>query len=109
MKGSKCRCGFATVSIKKACPKCGRVMEEAEWPDTGHVLSFTMLQAIPEGLKEPYNLALVGIDKGPKVVCWTTATPNEGDEVTIADIGGKYYCSPVDLTFKVEAKGSQLD
>jgi len=84
-------------------------MEEAEWPDEGRVLSFTKLQAVPEGLKEPHNLALVGIDKGPKIVCWTTATLNEDDEVAIADVGGKYFCNPVDLGFKLETKGSELD
>ncbi len=109
MKGSKCRCGFATVSMRKVCPKCGRIMEEAEWPDEGKVLSFTRLQAVPEGLKEPHNLALIGIDKGPKLVCWTTSMLEEEDEVTIADVGGKYLCSPIDLTFKIEAKGSKLD
>lgn len=109
MKGSKCRCGFSTVSSRKVCPKCGRVMEEAEWPDDGRVLSFTRLQAVPEGLREPHNLALVGIDKGPKIVCWTTSTLNEDDEVTIADVNGKYFCNPVDLAFKLEGKGSELD
>ncbi len=109
MKGSKCRCGFATVSMRKVCPKCGRIMEEAEWPDEGKVLSFTRLQAVPEGLKEPHNLALIGIEKGPKLVCWTTSMLEEEDEVTIADVGGKYLCSPIDLTFKIEAKGSKLD
>ena len=81
-------------------------MEEAEWPDEGRVLSFTSLQAVPEGLKEPHNLALVGIEKGPKLVCWTTATLNEDDLVTIADVAGKYFCSPVDLSFKIGGKGS---
>ncbi len=109
MKGSKCKCGFSTVSIRKACPKCGRVMEDAEWPDEGRVLSFTKLQAVPEGLKVPHNLALVGIDGGPKLVCWTTATLNANDEVAIADVGGKYFCNPVDLSFRVEANGSKLD
>lgn len=109
MKGTKCKCGFATVSGRKACPKCGRVMEEAEWPDEGRVLSFTRLQAEPEGLKEPHNLVLVGIAKGPKLVCWTTATLDEDDEVAIADMGGKYFCNPMDLSFKLDAKDSKLD
>ena len=109
MKGTKCKCGFATVSGRKACPKCGRVMEEAEWPDEGRVLSFTRLQAVSEGLTGPHNLALVGIDKGPKLVCWTTAILNEDDEVSIADVGGKYFCNPTDLSFTLEAKDSKAD
>ncbi len=109
MKGSKCKCGFSTVSIRKACPKCGRVMQEAEWPDKGRVLSFTSLQAVPEGLKDPHNMALVGIEKGPNLVCWTKATLKEDDDVTIADVGGKYFCNPIDLSFKIGAKGSKLN
>jgi len=109
MRGMKCKCGFSTVSSRKVCPKCGRMMAEAEWPDEGRVLSFTRLQALPEGLKEPHNLALVGIEKGPKLVCWTKSTLNENDEVAIADVSGKYFCNLVDLTFKLEAKGSKLD
>jgi len=84
-------------------------MEEAEWPDVGLVQSFTHLQVLPEGLKEPHDLALVGIEKGPKVVCWTKSALKEGDKVTIADIGGKYFCSPVEVSFKLESKSSKLD
>lgn len=109
MKGSKCRCGFSTVSSRRVCPKCGRTMEEGEWPDEGKVLSFTRLQAIPEGLKEPHNLALVGVEKGPKVVCWTTTSLREDDHVAIAEVDGKYFCNKVDLNFKVDGKGSKLD
>jgi uncharacterized OB-fold protein len=97
------------VASRRTCPKCGRTMEEAEWPDEGRVLSFTQLQAFPEGLKQPHNLVLVGIEKGPKIVCWTTSTLKEDDEVTITDVSGKYFCSPVDLTFRLDGKGSKLD
>ena len=94
MRGSECRCGFSTISMRKICPRCGRIMEEAVWQDEGVVLSFTKLEAVPEGLKEPYNLALVGIEKGPKLVCWTKSTLNDNDLVTISDVGGKYFCNP---------------
>jgi len=74
-------------------PSSGRELSQVQGEEErsvriGRVLSFTKLQAVPEGLKEPHNLALVGIDKGPKIVCWTTATLNEDDEVAIADVGG---------------------
>jgi uncharacterized OB-fold protein len=84
-------------------------MEEAEWPDEGQVLSFTPLKAIPEGLKDPHNLALVGISKGPKLVCWTTSELNDADRVAIAEVSGKFFCSPVDLGLKLEGADSELD
>ena len=102
MRGSKCKCGFSTISMRKVCPRCGRIMEEAEWPNEGRVLSFTKLDAVPEGLKERYNLALVGIDKGPRLVCWSKSTLNDNEVVTISDVSGKYFCNPVDLSFKLE-------
>jgi len=69
-------------------------MKPEEWPDEGKVLSFTRLQAIPEGLQDPYNMALVGVEDGPKLVCWTSGTLKEKDEVSISEVSGKYICSP---------------
>jgi uncharacterized OB-fold protein len=104
----KCRCGFATISDKALCPRCGKRMKPAEWPDEGTVLSFTRLQAIPEGLPDPYNLALVTVAKGPKLVCWTSGTLHEKDPVTIVEQKGKYLCSlRTDLDFKLDE--SKLD
>lgn len=83
-------------------------MKNADWPDEGTVLSFTRLQAIPEGLPDPYNLALVAVTKGPKVVCWTSGTLRENDQVTIVERKGKYLCSPrTGLAFKLDE--SKLD
>lgn len=108
MKGMKCRCGFATISEKRTCPRCGKRMKSAEWPDEGNVLSFTRLQAIPEGLPDPYNLALVAIPKGPKLVCWTSGTLRENDPVNIIEQKGKFLCSLKSaLTFKLDK--SKLD
>jgi uncharacterized OB-fold protein len=95
MKGMKCKCGFATVSQKAKCPRCGKMMKPSEWPDEGRVLSFTPLQAVPEGLENPYNLVLVAIDeKGPKLACWTSGKLKVNDEVTVTDWEGKYICAP---------------
>ena len=94
MKGSKCRCGYATTSHKSVCPRCGKKMKPSEWPDEGKVLSFTRLQAIPEGSKDPYDLALVAIDNGPKLICWTSSTLKEDDSVTIVDQKGTMFCDP---------------
>jgi uncharacterized OB-fold protein len=83
-------------------------MKPAEWPDEGKVLSFTRLQAIPEGLSDPYNLALVSIERGPKVVCWTSGTLKENDEVLIVEQKGKYLCTPkTELSFELGGRDSE--
>lgn len=95
MKGMKCKCGYATNSQRAKCPKCGRLMKPAEWADEGKVLSFTPLQAIPEGMLDPYNLALVEIDgKGPKVVCWTQGKLTERENVLVTESAGNLMCVP---------------
>jgi uncharacterized OB-fold protein len=104
MKGQKCRCGFATVAEHPRCPRCGKLMKAAEWLDQGKVLSFTKLQAVPQGFEDPYNLALVGLHKGPKVVCWTSGTLHEEDLVTIQERNGQYFCSlSTGLDFKIDS------
>lgn len=105
MKGMRCRCKFATLAGKIWCPRCGKQMKPHEWPDEGKVLSFTHLHAIPEGFTDPYNIALVEIPEGPKVVCWTSGTLKENDEVTITNVMGKYLCSPkAPLSFELQEK-----
>ena len=94
MKGSKCKCSYATISHRRICPRCGKKMKPSEWPNEGKVLSFTRLQAIPEGLKDPYNLALVAIENGPKLICWTSGTLKENDLVTIVEQKGNMFCGP---------------
>ncbi len=69
------------------------MMKPAEWPDEGKVLTFTRLHAIPAGLKDPYNLALVAIENGPKLICWTSGILNENDSVTIVEQKGNMFCS----------------
>ncbi len=94
MKGSKCRCGFATLSDRRLCPRCERRMKLEEWADEGRVLSFTRLQTVPEGLQEPHDMVLVQVEKGPKLVCGTTRALKENDEVRITEADGKYMCEP---------------
>jgi uncharacterized OB-fold protein len=69
-------------------------MKPSEWHDEGKVLSFTRLQAIPEGLKDRYNLVLVAIENGPKLTCWTSGTLKENDSVTIVEQDGNVFCTP---------------
>lgn len=79
-------------------------MKPATWPNEGKVLSFTRLQAVPEGFEDPYNMALVSIPKGPKIVCWTSKTLKEDDDVAIQERDGRYFCAlKTDLSFKLDA------
>lgn len=78
-------------------------MKPDEWPDEGKVLSFTRLQAIPEGLQDPYDLALVNIEDGPKIICWTSGTLKVDDEVAVTEMKGKFLCNPKPtLEFRLE-------
>lgn len=109
MKGSKCRCGFATLSDRRLCPRCEKRMKPDEWPDEGKVLSFIRLQATPEGFQEPQNMALVQIEDGPKVVCWTSGSLKEDDEVSLSEVEGRYICAPKAKSKTDGAEGSQSD
>jgi uncharacterized OB-fold protein len=82
-----------TVAQKTRCPKCGKQMMPADWTDQGRVLSFTYLKAVPEGLPDPYNLALVEIEDGPKITCWTSGRLEKDDIVVVTQHDGKYVCS----------------
>lgn len=92
------------MADRPRCPRCGKLMKPSEWPDEGEVLSFTRLHAIPEGFEDPYNLVLVGVEKGPKLVCWTSGTLKEKDPVTIRERDGRYFCSRrTELDFKIDS------
>jgi len=99
MKGSKCKCGFATTSIRTTCPRCGREMKTQQWKEIGKVFSFVELQVVPSGLENPHNTALVEIEEdGPKVICWTTDKLAVDDTVSVREYNGKYLCAPVPKT-----------
>ena len=49
---------------------------------------------IPEGFDSSFNMALVAVPKGPKVVCWTSGTLKVDDEVTITGMKGELLCEP---------------
>jgi len=94
MKGSKCRCGFATTSTRTRCPRCGKEMKVSQWEEKGKVLSLVELRAAPQGMNGSFSMALVEIDdEGPKIICWTTDTLKDDDEVVVTESNGKYMCS----------------
>jgi hypothetical protein len=70
-------------------------MRPEEWPDEGRVLSHASLGVVPNGLDKPYDLVLVGIDKGPKLLCWSSLPVKIEDLVKIEREDGSYFCSPV--------------
>jgi len=93
VKGKKCKCGYATLSKKPRCPRCGKVSADAEWKDEGKVLSAAKLRKIPQGFNVPMMLTVVEVDgKGPKVTCWCEDDLAVGDDVVIVDMGGAFIC-----------------
>jgi uncharacterized OB-fold protein len=75
-------------------------MTATDWPDRGKVLSFTRLGAMPERLDSPYNLVLVSVEKGPKIVCWSDIDLKQNDEVNIIPRNGKCFCRPTNGPMK---------
>ena len=94
MRGLKCRCGFATTADRMRCPRCGKHMRTAYWPNRGRVLAFIKLDVIPSGQEFPMDLLMLEVKDGPKFICWTDTPFSTGDEVTFVQLGNSYICSP---------------
>lgn len=60
--------------------------------DEGKVLSYAHLQIPPEGFDTPLDLAMVEIEKGPKLVCWTDKALKIDDRVKISFDRGIFRC-----------------
>lgn len=56
-------------------------------------MSYTELQVVPDGLAEPYDMVLVAIPKGPKVICWASRKLNQSDEVVVTEKDGRFFCN----------------
>ena len=67
-------------------------MTPAEWKDVGKVLSFTKLRTALDGTEKRYNLAVVAVEDGPKVPCWTTEMLKPGAEVDLSMTGNRCDC-----------------
>ncbi|HUV61884.1 MAG TPA: hypothetical protein VMW71_06945 [Thermoplasmata archaeon] len=99
MRGLKCRCGFATTANRVRCPRCGKHMKVAYWPNQAHVIAYIRLGLTPEGHEFPMDLLMLEVTDGPKFVCWTDTKLSEGEEVTFVQIENTYICSikhPID-------------
>ena len=87
MKGKRCRCGFATLTDKARCPRCGKITRETEWAGLGTVLASVRLDEVPKACEGPMDLALIEVDgKGPKIACWSTDRLKAGERVAV-DVG----------------------
>lgn len=95
IKGSECRCGFRTISIRPSCPICGKMMEQKEFPSEGKVLSYTRLQVPPEGFDSPLDIAMIEIKDGPKLICWTDSELKINQKVEIYSEQKMLRCRPV--------------
>lgn len=94
MRGSKCKCGFATTSKRARCPRCGKEMMPSTWGQKGKVQSFVELRVAPQGIEGSHNMVLVAIeDDGPKIICWTTEILKDNDDVVVSESDGKFLCA----------------
>ena len=93
--GSECRCGFRTIAQRETCPRCGKGMAPKRFVETGKVLSYTRLQLPPEGFDVPLDLALVELDNGPKLICWTDRSLEIDDRVRVYTGSGLLRCAPL--------------
>lgn len=67
-------------------------MAPAEWKDSGKILSFTKLRIALDDTETRYNLAVVGVENGPKLPCWTTEMLKPGADVDLAMTSGRCDC-----------------
>lgn len=88
----KCRgCGHVRYPVAHVCPEC--LSYEADWTDVsgkGEVYSYIVFhqrynQAFEGDL--PYNVALIQLDEGPRMISNVTGVPNDavkvGDRVKV--------------------------
>ncbi|MDH4123900.1 MAG: hypothetical protein OEV21_07455 [Thermoplasmata archaeon] len=95
MKGSICECGYKTIALAKICPRCGNEMVEKFFSDFGKVLTYVKLRIPPENYSTPLDLAMVEIDNGPQITCWTDRELTVDQIVRVLANGSKYSCEPV--------------
>lgn len=110
MKGSICRCGFATTATRPRCPRCGKRMKSAYWPNQGTVSAFVRIGVTAEGHEFPTNLLMVQVPDGPKIACLTDTAFSVGDSVTFVQLDEGYICSPTcDIEDLVSAEKASED
>ena len=69
-------------------------MKEAEFENTGTVLTHTTLHAPPEGFEAPIRIAMVELEGGANILC-SVKHDDElsiGDGVVVKKEGERYFC-----------------
>jgi uncharacterized OB-fold protein len=96
INGYSCpKCGWCDLLHVKACPVCQSSVDQTQFSKSGKIATFTVIRYPPLGFEKasPYVIALIVLEKGPKVIGRVTESPR------IAKIG-----QPV--TFAREMKGA---
>ncbi|RMH59636.1 MAG: hypothetical protein D6679_01175 [Candidatus Hydrogenedentota bacterium] len=85
LRAFKCACGSATLLERVYCPRCRDVLKPTTVPNTGVVLSWTVIAVPAQGFETPVGLALVGLDCGINTVANfdPEEIPNPGQSVHI--------------------------
>jgi uncharacterized OB-fold protein len=80
LAGARCaKCGELFFPRRLACPRCRSAAEMATecLPELGVVYAFTYVARPAALYQEPYLLALVDLDEGPRILAQVKASPDE--------------------------------
>jgi uncharacterized OB-fold protein len=96
VEGFICKCGEITASKRTTCIKCGNKLDQIKLPDSGKILTYTVLHAVPEGFDPPLSLVMVKLEKGAKLLCSYNGESKlkTGMDVAIGEKNGLYLCKP---------------
>ena len=94
IQSSVCKCGRAFVPVRIKCPMCGGLTETKEIGNDGTVLTFTTVQAVPDGFTAPLHLAVVLLSNGAKLLCESRCNPMMiGRKVAVLQENDKFICT----------------
>jgi uncharacterized OB-fold protein len=85
--GGRCRaCGHANPTTAPCCPRCGAPTEETRFGPAGVIWSTTTIHIAHGERTDPYTLAYVDLDDGPRVLVHLTSRPVAvGDRVRLRE------------------------
>jgi uncharacterized OB-fold protein len=94
--GSKCKkCGKAYIAIRRVCPICGsRELDEIKLSGQGHVYSYTVIHAAPEGFENstPYIIGIIELKEGIRLTAQIVdCKPDEIDIGTPVEMVLRYF------------------
>ena len=99
---ASCKCGKVYIPPKERCLECNGETKPIEIDDSGELLTFTVLQATPEGFTAPLILGLIRLDgskektdiRSTKLLCEGKVPEPDlsiGLNVRVRLNNGKYY------------------